>query len=243
MGFAGLFYPWGFLLQAVAIVHFVRRRPDTYWLWVIFLGGAIGALIYIAAEVIPDVSLLRRSLNRVSNRRKIRDLEALVVQNPAVGNYEELADLCFDDGQFARARELYDHVIAKRPDSIDAYYRRGMSELATNDVAAALADLERVVAQDPKYDFHRAIGLLAHANALAGNVDRADALFKAATGVSTLSETSYNYAAFHASEKRTADARAWAERILATKASMPRYLRRRERPWFQRAAALMKKLK
>ena len=34
-----LFYPWGLLLQAAAIIHFIRRRPDTYWLFIIiFLG-------------------------------------------------------------------------------------------------------------------------------------------------------------------------------------------------------------
>jgi hypothetical protein len=53
MGLIGLFYPWGFILQAVAILHFVRRRPDTYWLWIILVGGGLGALVYIAAEVVP----------------------------------------------------------------------------------------------------------------------------------------------------------------------------------------------
>ena len=28
----GLFFPYGVILQAVAILHFVRRRPDTFWL-------------------------------------------------------------------------------------------------------------------------------------------------------------------------------------------------------------------
>src|ERR1700691_2965423 len=48
---------WGFLLQAVAIVHFIRRRPDTYWIFIILFLGWIGALIYIAAEVVPDAGL------------------------------------------------------------------------------------------------------------------------------------------------------------------------------------------
>jgi len=44
-----LFYPWGVILQAAAILHFVRRRPDTYWLWIILVGGGLGALVYIVA--------------------------------------------------------------------------------------------------------------------------------------------------------------------------------------------------
>jgi hypothetical protein len=33
-GLSYLFYPWGFILQGVAIVHFVRRRPENYWFYI-----------------------------------------------------------------------------------------------------------------------------------------------------------------------------------------------------------------
>ena len=50
------------------------------------------------------------------------------------------------------------------------------------------------------------------------------------------------YASFLASVGRTAEAREWAQRILAKKPTMPAYMRRRERPWFRKAATLLKKL-
>ena len=243
MGLSGLFYPWGFILQALAILHFIRRRPENYWLWIILIGGGLGALIYIAAEVAPDASLLRDAFDAMGRRRRIRDLETAVLDNPSVGNLEELADQCLDDGQFSRARELYDKVIASgRANSLDPYYRRGLAEVELEDFAAARADLEAVVSRDRKYDFHRAIGLLAHAHACGGDPEMADALFKDATTISTLSETYYNYATFLAGQQRTVEAREWAQRILAKKPTMPRYLRRRERPWFRKAATLLKQL-
>ncbi len=242
MGFIGLFFPWGVILQAVAIVHFVRRRPDTYWLWIILMGGGLGALVYIAAEIVPDANLLRGSLRVFPRRRRIRELERIILDNPAIGNYEELADLCLEEKQYARARQLYDHVIARRTDSLDPFYRRALAEIELNDFPAAVADLDPVIAKDPKYDFHRAIGLLAHALAQTGQPDRADALFTQATAISTLSETYYNYASFLAAQGRNVDAREWAQRILAKKPTMPRYLRRQERPWFRKATALIKKL-
>jgi hypothetical protein len=239
----GLFYPWGIVLQAIAILHFVRRRPDTYWLWIILFGGGLGALVYIVAEVLPDVDRLRGSINRFSRRRRIRELETVILDNPAVGNLEELADLYLEEGRYARARELYDKVIATgRADSLDPFYRRAIAEAQLEDFPAALADLERVVEKDPKYDFHRAIGLLADAHSHAGDPNQAEALFKRATDISTLSETYYNYASFLASHQRNAEARNWAQRILAKKPTMPRYLQRRERPWFRKAKALLKKL-
>jgi hypothetical protein len=47
------FFGIGFILQAVAIIHFIRRRPDWYWLWIIILGSGLGAFIYICVEVLP----------------------------------------------------------------------------------------------------------------------------------------------------------------------------------------------
>jgi hypothetical protein len=242
MGFIGFLYPWGMILQAIAIVHFVRRRPDGFWLWVILMFGPLGALVYIVAEMLPDLGLLRGSLRAFPRRRRIKELELAIVDNPAIGNFEELADLNLEEGNVARARELYDKVLARQADSLDPYYRRGIAELEMNDFAAAAADLERVVAKDPKYDFHRAIGLLAHAFAQTGQPDRARALFDQATTISTLSETYYNYASFLASQNDSAGAREWAQRILAKKPSMPRYLQRLERPWFRKANALLKKM-
>ena len=60
-GFSTLFFPWGIVLQAVAVIHFIRRRPDTYWLFVIIFLGPLGALIYLCVEGIPDLGLLGHS--------------------------------------------------------------------------------------------------------------------------------------------------------------------------------------
>jgi hypothetical protein len=237
----GLFYPYGIVLQALAILHFVRRRPDTFWLWVILMGGGLGALLYIAVEVLPDARLLHGAYQVFPRRKRIRQLEALIVDNPSVGNLEELGDLYLDDGQFAKAREWLDRVVA-RGDDIDPLYRRGLAALGMDDVAAAAKDLEQVVARDPRYDYQRAAGLYAHALARLGNRDEADALFTSVLETSTLSETQYNYAAFLAGTGRSAEARAMTEKILRKKATMPDYIKRRERPWFRKAAALKKRL-
>jgi hypothetical protein len=245
MGLFGLLFfwrPWGLILQAFAVFHFVRRRPDWYWLWIILIGGGLGAAVYIVAEVIPDAALLRGSLAGFSRRRRISELEGLIQVNPAIGNREELADLYLDEGQYAQARGLYDQVIRAQPDEIDPYYRRGLAALAMADAPAALGDLEKVVTKDPKYDFHRAMGVLGQAYSLAGDPQRADQSFQAAIGMSTLSETYFNYASFLASQHRTAEAREFAQRILDKKPTMPRYLRRRERPWFRKAQALLNRL-
>lgn len=237
-----LFFPWGLILQAVAIVHFIRRRPDGYWLWIIIFFGGIGALIYIAAEMIPDAGLLRQSFKVFPRRKRIHELESAILDNPSAGNYEELGDLYLEEGNFARARHCFDKSISARTDSPDPFYRRGVAAINMADFTAAIPDLERVVSQDPKYDFHRAAALLAHAYANTGQSEKAEALFQEVTRISTASETYYNYACFLASQQRHGEAREWAQRILAKKPTMPGYLKRRERPWFRKASALLKRL-
>src|SRR6476620_4024874 len=237
-----IFYPWGIILQGLAIFHFIRRRPDTYWLWIILFGGGLGAAVYIFAEVLPDTGLLRQSFKIFPRRRRIKELESAILDNPSAGNYEELADLYLEEGKFARARQAYDKSISSRTDSPDPFYRRGIAAIMMGDFTAALPDLERVASADPTYDFHRAAGLLAHAYANTGQTERANALFQQVTRISTLSETYYNYACFLASQQRNAEARQWAQQILAKKPTMPGYLRRRERPWFRKANALLNRV-
>ncbi len=241
MGFFSLLFPWGVILQAMALIHFMRRRPDNVWLWIIIFFGPLGALVYIFMEVVPDLGLLRLQLDSYGRKKRIRHLEAVVLENPAAGNYEELADLLLDEGKFGRARECYDKAITSHGDP-DPIYRRGIAEIQLGDFAAAVTDLEEVTARDSKYDFNRAIALLAHAYANTGQPERAEALFREATDRSTLSETYLNYAAFLASQNRMPEARDWAQRVLARKQTIPRYLQRRERPWFRKAAALLKRL-
>src|SRR6202451_4352324 len=99
-----LFFPWGLILQAVAIVHFIRRRPDGYWLWIIIFFGGLGEPISIAAEVIPDAGLLSQSFKAFPRRRRIHELEAAILDNPSPGNYEELGDLYLEEGNYAQPR-------------------------------------------------------------------------------------------------------------------------------------------
>jgi hypothetical protein len=237
-----LFYPWGLILQGIAIVHYIRRRPDNFWIWVILFLGPIGALVYLFAEVLPDAGLLRGSFKVFPRRKRIGQLLNIVRVNPSSGNYEELGDLYMDDGKLELARSAFDKAIAARAGTIDPFYRRGVCAILTGDAAAAVPDLERTVAKEPGYDFYRAAGLLAHAYSLTGEKTRAEALFRDVTDKSVSSETYLNFAELLASEGKNAEARAWAQKVLDKKPAMPGYQKRRERPWFRSASKMLKRL-
>src|SRR5438270_11022119 len=129
---------WGILLQVLAVVHFIRRKPDTFWLWIIIIGGGFGAIVYLAVEALPDLGLLRQSFKVFPRRKRIRELESAILDNPSAGNYEELADLYSEEKKFARARQCYDKAISSRTDSPDPFYRRAIAEIEMGDFTAAV---------------------------------------------------------------------------------------------------------
>jgi hypothetical protein len=241
-GLGHLFYPWGIVLQGLAIVHFIRRRPENYWFYVILFLGPPGAAVYILAEVLPDLGLLRGFFQGFGRRSRIQKVETDILDNPSPANYEELGELYKDLGQYEKARDAFNHAITGRSDSIYTFYSRAQSSLGLNDLAAAISDLERVVASDRKFDYYRAAGLLADAYARTGQLERADQLFAEVTQISTTAETLYNYASFLRMANRRDESREWAQKLLAKKRTLPRYMQRRERPWFRKGKVLLKEL-
>ena len=238
-----LFGPWGYLLQLAALIHFVRRRPDGYWVWIILIGGWVGAAAYFVVEVLPDLGLLRDAFQGMGRKSRIDALEAQIIDNPSAGNLEDLGELYWDQKEYAKARDAFDRAIAARSDSPHAFYRRALCNLGLGDFAGAIPDLERVVAGDGKFDFYRAAALLADAYARTGQQERAGILFEQVIPNSTTPETLYNYASFLKSAGRQAEAREWIQKLMHKKRSMPRNFERRERLWFRKAQQLQKELR
>lgn len=237
-----LFYPWGFLIQLVALVHFFRRRPDGFWLFVIFFGGFLGALVYIVAEMLPDAGLLRNAYRGYGRKSRIAAVETAILDNPSPANFEELGELYWDEKQYDKAREAFERAIATRSDSPHCFYRRGLCLMALGRPAEALPDFERVVRVNEKFDSYRAKLMLAEAYAATGREQEAAPLFADVVQHSNTPETLYTYAAFLKSQHRSEEAREWTRQLLQKKRTLPRYWQRIERPWFRKGDALLKEL-
>src|SRR5438105_4797541 len=250
-GLSHLFYPWGIVLQILALVHFVKRRPETYWFYVILFGGLIGASAYLLVEAAPDARLLGGVFQGFGRRSKIQKLEMEILDNPSAGNYEELGELNLEEKKYQNAREAFTKAIeaygtrkasGTHNDTLHTYYGRAKSALALGDYLAAIPDLERVAGADVKFDYYRAAGLLADAYARTGEIERAADWFAPAIQYSTTPETLYNYACFLKAQGNTAAAREWIEKLMAKKRTLPGYMQRVERPWFRKGKALKKEL-
>jgi hypothetical protein len=225
---------WGLILQIAAIIHWSRKRPATYWLFIIIFFPGLGALAYFLVEGL-DYNSMGQTIRGPSRRRRIHALQAMIRDNPSAGNYEELGELLLTERRYAEARAAFDAALAQRTDSVDPFYRRGNAELELGDYAAAIADLEHVVKLEPKYDYSRARCLLAQALARAGRTADAEAAFDRLVSSTTSCEATISAAEFYAERGRTAEARELAEAMLARRATMPAYQKRRDRAFLRRA--------
>jgi hypothetical protein len=250
-GLSHLFYPWGILLQIVALVHFVKRRPETYWFYIILFGGLIGASAYLLVEVAPDARLLGGVFQGFGRRSRIQALETQILDNPSAGNYEELGELSLEEKRYEKARTAFTKAIeaygtrrasGSQNDTLHAFYGRAKSTLGLGDYAGAIPDLERVACTEVKFDYYRAAGLLGDAYARTAEMEKAAQWFAPATQYSTTPETLYNYAWFLKAQGRMDEAREWIEKLMVKKRTLPRYMQRVERPWFRKGKALKKEL-
>jgi hypothetical protein len=237
-----LYYPWGFIVQIVALIHFFRRRPEGYWFYIIVFGGFVGSAAYLVIEGIPDLGLLRGVFQGFGRRTRIQKLETDILDNPSAANFEELGEMYLDEKEFEKSREAFTHAIAARSDSPHTFYLRGKASVGLHDFAGAIPDLEIAVRSDHKFDYYRAAAILANAYAETGDYARAESMFAEPVQFTNTPETLYNYARFLKLAGRNDDAKQWAAALMAKKRTLPRYMQRYERPWFRKGKALIKEL-
>lgn len=234
-------FGYGFILQILAVVHWARRGRQQFWIWIILVGGVIGALAYFLVE--GDWDGMRLSLGGPGRRRRMAMLRAMILDNPSAGNYEELGELLIQQKRWGEAREAFDRAIAVRSDLLDSFYWRGVAAFELGDDGTAIADLEAVVKKEPKYAYSRARCLLACSLARDGRTVEAMAVFERLVESSTSAESLVNAAEFFAANGRQPAARELVQAMLARRATMPAYQRRRERAFLRRAQRLARKLR
>ena len=218
----GLFYPYGIVLQAIAIVHFARRRADTYWLLDHPHRRRRSApRPTSSSRSCPTRDCCATSFQVFPRRSQIKELQAAIIDNPSIGNYEELGDLYLEDGQLrAGARMLRQgHRVETPTRPIPSTAGRSPNWPSTIR-QAAVTDLEEV------YRSRSEVRLSARGGAARARPGqdgdrrsgRAEGLRRRAASSRPLSETQYNYARALAEHGQKAEAQASGrERMLRKK--------------------------
>ncbi len=109
--FSTTFYFITIALQAICVLHCVRRGTQQKWIWLIIFLPVIGSLVYIFTEMFSgrDVQKVQSGVGAVFNPSgPIRKLEENLRFSDTFANRTALADAYLQAGQTTKAIELYE---------------------------------------------------------------------------------------------------------------------------------------
>ena len=237
-----------YIVQALLIIHVIKTGRNFLWIWVLLLlPFGIGALTYLAVEVLPEMFRSRtaqrasrgfkRAMDPGANLRRYED-EARVTSN--VASRQRYAE------ELTRHRR-YDEAIAQYTQALSGLYEHdpnlmlglAQAQFAKGDARAARTTLDELIRQNP--GFRSPDGHLLYARALAaeGNVGKALEEYRALAPSYPGAEAAVRYAQLLAAEGQHSEAQRVARELLEQARIAPRHYRRAQREWLEAAQKLL----
>lgn len=227
------------LLDITLIYHASRTGRLRPWAFIILLVPMMGALAYIAVELIPEWFSspgARQARQRVASRldpeKRYRELSDRLAVTDTIANRAALAEECTKIGRFGEAEAHYDHILALPMGHDPAYaFGKAQAEFAAKRPADALATLDNLQKQWPDFDSADAHLLYARALAEVGRLDEALEEYHAVAGYFPGAEARVRYGMLLQMVGRTAEARVVFNELLIQMRRAPRYLRQAQAEW------------
>jgi hypothetical protein len=231
-------FPYSLVLvvQALCVLHVIKSRRDSKWIWLIVFLSIIGCAVYFVMEILPG--LRSASLPDLDiplfQKLKIKAAEKQLARCDSMDNRVELAELYATYGREQDALALIkDHMQGVHRDSPYVLFTYGLILFKNREYAKAwdtIAKLEAV--SDHVRRRERAV-LKGRILAEQGEDERAVAQLKDACRGFNGEEARYRYAAQLLKLQRPAEARAVADEGIAYFRDSEALYRRQERPWYR----------
>ena len=226
------------VLQAICVIHCIRKGKSNNWIWLIVFVPVIGAIAYIVTEMFNyrHVEQVQAGVTNVLNPTgKIRKLEQQLKFSDTFNNRVQLADAYLDSGHTEKAIALYEGSL-KGAFSENEYV---FTQLCTayfqmrryNDVIAITKKIYRL----PQYLRSRAHLQYAMALEQTGNNEAAEREFKLMRVRFACFEARYQYGMFLQRANRDEEARQVFKDMLDEATQLSPREKRSHRKWIQLA--------
>jgi len=237
-----------YVIQALLIVHVIKTGRNQLWIWVLLLLPAgIGALVYLAVEIIPELLRSRGAQRTARGFRKALDPDA------DLRRYQSEVQLAGNVASRQRyAEELlrherYDEAIAQYREALTGLYQHdpnlmlglAQAQFGKGEASASRTTLDELIRLNP--DFRSPSGHLLYARALAaeGNVPKALEEYQVLASSYPGAEAAVRYAQLLQAQGRTEEARKVARELLEQARIAPGHYRRAQRAWLEAAQRLL----
>jgi hypothetical protein len=227
------------LLGVACAVHVVRTGRSYFWIYIVLIFPIVGPLIYVIAEVLPDLIGARTTRRVASTARRILDPEKAYREasrnlqiSPTAHNMCALAEACIDRQSYDEAITLYRGALAgQNADAPDIMEGLACAHFLKGDMAQALAVLDELRAKNP--DYRSADAHMIYARSLEGLGRDAEALdeYAALTRYYNGEEARCRWALVLRKVGKAAEARALFEEIARAQKLAPSHYVKAQREW------------
>jgi hypothetical protein len=237
-----------YLIQAALIVHVIKTGRNQLWIWaLLLLPFGVGAIAYVAVELLPEALRSRTAL------RTARGLKKAIDPGAQLRRYESEARVTGNVASRQRyAEELvrherYDEAIAQYTQTLTGLYEHdpnlmlglAQAQFGKGDASGARATLDELILRNP--DFRSPAGHLLYARSLEaeGNVAKALEEYRVLSPSYPGAEAAVRYAQLLEKQGRHAEAQQVARELLEQARIAPGHYRRAQRPWLEAAQRLL----
>jgi hypothetical protein len=229
--------------QVLGAVHVIRTGRPYWWIFLIVFVPLVGMMVYLVAEILPELignGRARQAVSGVTNfldpGRELRDAMRQKEIAPTVQNKAALAEAYLAAGQPACSASLYREALTGVY-STDPGLMLGLARalFAQGEAMQAQVTLERLRAANP--DHTSAEGHLLYVRSLELQ-DKSDAAlyeYAALVGYYPGQEARYRYALLLKKTGRSAEARKFLEDICQAIDYGPRFQYHEQRKWYDLA--------
>jgi hypothetical protein len=216
-----------------------RLGVGSWWPYFIFF-FPFGSWIYFFVEKLPTVNLQAPSFRRPPS---IEALRYVFQDSPSVENEVRLAAALYDAGEIAEAREHYAAIAVRDDAYLRAHYGLGLTAMAREDWAEAVASFQRVIELERGYADWRVWLDLADAQRRGGDPPAAIESLRQLQRTRPRMDHSLELARALDINDQKAEAREALERALQDYEHAPSHVKRSTRRWAREAGALLGELR
>jgi len=237
-----------YIIQILLIIHVIRTGRNQLWIWVLlFAPFGLGALAYLAVEIVPELFRsrtaqrtargMRRAMDPTADLRRYEN-EVRVAGN--VASRQRYAEELVRHGRCAEAitqyREALSGLYAHDPNLMLGL---AQAQFAAGDPPAARATLDDLIRFNP--DFRSPAGHLLYARALEGegSIEKALEEYRVLAPSYPGAEAAVRYAQLLAAQGQRAEAQKVARELLEQARIAPGHYRRAQREWLDAARRLL----
>lgn len=244
--FNNYFYIFTVVLQAICVIHCLRRGRQNTWIWLIVFLPIIGCLIYFFTEIVTgrEIEKVQSGVGVIFNPGgRVKRLEENLKFSDAFHNRVALADAYLETGQTNRAIELYESSLEGNFEENEHVLNQLIIAYSQVSRFGEIIPIAKKIYKRPQFARSKAHILYAIALDYTGNTELAEAEFKLMKAKFSNFEARYQYGLFLLRHNRKDEARQIFGQIADEASHLTSQERNYNRAWIAQTKDELRKMK